>query len=298
MRIQSETFVKALQKGDDFIAIASSFAIERRERILNGIKVLEKWGLKSRPSTFLERRWGYLAGDDTTRHNELYPQLPPKLIACARGGWGAARLLEKPQSWKKGWFLGYSDATALLWARLAAGFDGGIHGPLLNSLSKEPEWSQERLKSILFGETVEDLKGEGWRKGIAIGPLIAGNLSVITHLLGSSYIPELSGAILILEDIDEEPYKVDRMLTHLRLTGLLSYIGGLGFGDFQKCEAPKEIPINETFQLEEVLKDRSLDLQIPVVGKLSIGHCCGNAALPLGRNAILNGNTGLLSLYP
>ena len=86
------------------------------------------------------------------------------------------------------------------------------------------------------------------------------------------------------------------MLTHWRLAGLLQRLAGLGFGSFEGCEAPEQMPGHQTFQLEEVLKERSADLGIPVVGRLPVGHCYGNAALPLGRQAQLDGNHGQLML--
>ncbi len=288
----------ALAQGDEVVAVAASSAIDNEEGIIKGLKVLESWGLICRPQTIYKRRWGYLAGNDETRFSELHPKSNAPLIIFARGGWGSARLLELDQeeSWSIGWMLGFSDVTSLLLARLTSGFGGCIHGPLLTTLYKEPDWSKERLKSILFKEQVNDLHGDSWSYGLAIGPLVVANLTVASHLIGSRYFPDLRGAILVLEDIGEEPYRIDRMLTQWRLSGILQAIAGLGFGRFLNCEAPDEIPPQETFRLEEVLKERSSDLGIPVVGNLPIGHGCGNAAMPLGHKTLLNGTKGLLQL--
>jgi len=293
---RSQTQAKALERGDEVIAVAISSALDDEQPLLEGLSVLESWGLICRPQNLSARRWGYLAGDDSTRNGDINPELPAPLMAFARGGWGAARLLELPQKWRPGWLLGYSDVTALLWARLAAGFDGGVHGPLLTSLANEPNWSKSRLKSILFGQPVSDLRGEPWIGGVATGQLVAANLTVASHLIGSPHMPNLKGAILILEDVGEAPYRIDRMLTQWRLAGLLQELAGLGFGNFEKCEDLEKVPTIETFQVQQVLQERSADLGIPVVGGLPIGHCCGNAALPLGRKALIDGNRGLLSL--
>ncbi len=287
---------KPLTPGDEVLTSSISSAINDEKSIFEGLKILEGWGLIIHPEKLNTRRWGYLAGNDEIRYQQLHPPKSTPLIAFAKGGWGAARLLEYPQPWQPGWLLGYSDISAILLARLAAGFDGGVHGPLLTTLPDEPDWSKSRLKAILFGEKVPDLMGEGWLGGIASGPLVVTNLTVGSHLIGSKYFPNLKGAILVLEDVGEDPYRIDRMLTHWRLAGLFKEIAGLAFGQFNRCKSPETVPILETFTVDEVLRERSKDLKIPVVGELPIGHCCGNASLPLGRKAKLDGNNGKLSL--
>jgi len=292
------SLAKPLQEGSEVLTVAASSGITDEGPLLEGLRIFEEWGLRCRPHQVTGRHWGYLAGNDLIRFKELHPEEPASLIAFARGGWGAARLLERYQPWKEGWILGFSDVTALLLSRLAAGFDGCIHGPLITSLSKEPDWSKERLKSILFGQTIPDLQGEDWQGGIAKGPIVAANLTVASHLIGSKHIPDLRGAILVLEDIGEEPYRIDRMLTQFRLAGLLKGLKGLAFGKFIDCEYQDKTDNDRTFSLKEVLRERSLDLKIPVVANLPIGHCHGNAALPLGRDAILDGGKGILKLLP
>ena len=292
--IKTETRPNYLKKGDELILVASSSLIKKQECIINGLEVFKEWGLVCRPYHFIGRGWGYLAGNDEVRHKELYLQEPANLIAFARGGWGAARLLEREQPWKAGWLLGYSDVSSILLSRLAAGFDGGVHGPLVSTLGEEPEWSKERLKAILFGSSIPPLHGESWNHGVATGPLVITNLTVGSHLLGSRHIPNLQGAILILEDTGETPYRVDRMLTQWRLAGLFQQIAGLGFGSFKNCSDTSEVNKEETFQIKEVLKERSTDLNIPIIGELPVGHCSGNAALPMGRRAQLDGNKGNL----
>ena len=280
------------------ITVAPSSALLDDQKLLEGLQVLESWGLACRPQQICNRRWGYLAGNDRSRWSDLHPDTPAALLACARGGWGAARLLEQDIHWRQGWLLGFSDITALLWARLAAGLDGGIHGPLLTTLADEPPWSQARLRCLLFGEQIPEIEGHGWGGGVATGPLVVANLTVASHLIGSQHVPDLNGAILILEDVGEAPYRIDRMLTQWRLAGLLQQLAGLGFGSFAGCEPPEPVRGDHTFQLEQVLQDRSADLGIPIVADLPIGHRCGNAALPLGRMACLDGNLGRLRLLP
>jgi len=285
-----------LKKGDRFHIVAASSPINNKEDLHSGIKVLQGWGLICNHIDKIDRSWGYLAGSDEVRFNELHSSIHFPLIAFARGGWGSARLLEKTQPWKEGWMIGFSDLTSILLARLARGFHGGIHGPLITTLGAEPEWSKDRLKSILFGTCVPDIYGDPWGGGIAKGPLIVANLTVLTHLIGTEHLPNFKHSILIIEDIGEAPYRIDRMLTHLRLAGILHQLSGLGFGSFTNCDNDKDVNKKESFELHDIFKDRTQDLKIPIVSNLPIGHCLGNASLPQGRQANLNGDKGRLSL--
>ncbi len=301
--------MRPLQPGDRVHLAAASSALlgeGAAERLKAGCAVLERWGLQVPSPAELEERWlgrhwGYLAGRDQERLADLHAEAAP-LLACVRGGWGAARLLEPVPTLTERWLLGFSDVTSLLWAQCAQGRSGAVHGPLLTTLASEPAWSQERLRCLLFGEPLPHLAGDGWCRGVATGPLLAGNLTVATHLLGTALLPSLAGAILVLEDVGEAPYRIERMLTHWRLCGALQQLGGIGFGSFSGCnddddpEAAAEQAAGRRFSLEQVLHERTADLGIPVVAGLPVGHEPGNAALPLGSQARLDGNTGTLEL--
>tara|TARA_B100000965_G_scaffold381858_1_gene379697 strand:+ start:902 stop:1774 length:873 start_codon:yes stop_codon:yes gene_type:complete len=285
-----------LKQGDLFQIVAASSQIINKEDLHSGIKVLQEWGLKCSDVNTFDRSWGYLAGSDEDRFNELHSKIHFPLIAFARGGWGSARLLERSQPWKEGWMVGFSDLTSILLARLSSGFHGGVHGPLITTLGAEPEWSKDRLKSILFGNSVPDIYGEPWGGGFSTGPLIIGNLTVLTHLIGTEHLPSFKGSILIIEDIGEAPYRIDRMLTHLRLAGVLQQLSGLGFGSFTSCDEEKDVDKKKSFDLFDIFRDRTQGLKIPIVSNLPIGHCIGNASLPEGGQASLNGDTGRLRL--
>ena len=311
-----------LRPGDRVRLVAASSALEGLERLEKGIAVLEGWGLAVEAHPAPLRRWGYLAGADRERRGDLLASYPDgsalartgggagagagadqaALLACIRGGWGAARLLEQPLALPPSWLLGFSDVTSLLWAQLARGLGGAIHGPLVTSLATEPEWSRERLRDLLFGLPLADLQGVGWSGGTATGPLLAGNLTVATHLLGTRHLPHLQGAILVLEDVGEAPYRLDRLLTHWRLCGALQQLAGIGLGRFTGCDDPDGEPGEagpepaRRFTAEQVLRDRTADLGIPVVAGLPVGHEPGNAALPLGVRARLDGQRGLLQI--
>ena len=309
----------ALRHGDRVRLVAASSALAEVGSLQQGVAVLQSWGLTVEMPFDPARRWGYLAGHDLQRRADLQ-QAP--LLACVRGGWGAARLLEQPLPAAEGWLLGFSDVTSLLWASQARGQAGGVHGPLVTTLAAEPDWSRERLWTLLFGAPVLPLSGDTWCAGVAEGPLLVGNLTVATNLLGTPHLPALDGAILVLEDVGEAPYRIERMLTHWRLCGALQRLAGIGFGSFEACEdaeapaaeapqtekaqaekAQAEKPqtekpqeVAQRFSLEQVLRERTADLGIPVLAGLPVGHRPGNGALPLGVRARLGG--GALSLLP
>ena len=300
-----------LRPGDRVQLVAASSALlgdESLARLQAGIAILESWGLEVELGALHGRRWGYLAGRDQQRRGDLEAaaRQGAELLACVRGGWGAARLLEQPLGLLPRWLLGFSDVTSLLWAQLAQGQGGAIHGPLLTTLAAEPLWSQERLRGLLFGEPLADLHGESWCGGRAAGLLLAGNLTVATHLLGTPHLPDLRGAILVLEDVGEAPYRIERMLTHWRLSGALQQLAGIGLGQFSDCDdtPPVAAPQDDgstaqgadRFSLEQVLRERTADLGVPVLSGLPVGHVAGNAALPLGAWAELDADRGRLRL--
>ena len=273
--------------------VAPSSALGDPSRLQRGLELLRSWGLELDGYPDPTRHWGYFAGTDSERLNDFNGSA--QLWACTRGGWGAARLLERGWTPPGGMLLGFSDVTSLLWSQQASGLPGAIHGPLVTTLASEPAWSQQRLQQLLAGKPLAPLQGETWCGGTASGPLLAGNLTVATHLLGTRHCPNLKGAILLLEDVGEAPYRLDRLLTHWRLSGALQQLAGLGFGSFSGCEQPED-DAKPGFSLEQVLRERSEDLGIPVVAGLPFGHGEQNAALPLGATAVLDGRSGQLSV--
>ena len=283
---------RPLQPGDRVRLAAASSCLTEGRRLQAGIGILRSWALEVDQPFDTERHWGYLAGRDDER---LADFAPAPLLACVRGGWGSARLLERGWSLPQGWLLGFSDVTSLLWAMQAAGCGGAIHGPLLTTLADEPDWSRERLRRLLFGDPLPPLQGIPWQRGMAEGLLLVANLTVATHLLGTRWCPPLQGAVLVLEDVGEAPYRIDRMLTHWRLAGALQQLAGLAFGSFEGC-GPGDDDGRPGFDLDEVLRDRVCDLGIPVLADLPVGHGGVNAALPLGVRCRLDGDRGLLEL--
>lgn len=285
-----------LKPGDRLAVIAPSGTLREREQFMRGVILWRQRGYQVELRPGYDSRWGYLAGTDRQRRNQLqqaWADPDCRGILCARGGYGGARLLED-WAWPAGepkWLIGFSDVTALLWSLSQQGI-AGLHAPLLTTLSEEPIWSIQRLFNWVEGEwDLQPLQGKGWRAGKAEGRLMPANLTVATHLLNTPVQPDLDEIILAIEDVTEAPYRIDRMLTQWRMSGALSRVRGIAIGRFSQCEPPSGVP---SFSVEEVLRDRLLDLGIPIVAELPFGHDGVNAALPVGVRARLDGDRGTL----
>lgn len=300
------TNIKWLQPGDLLKVISPSGALRELTNFEKGVEIWKSRGYRIELTPGFDDRTGYLAGSDTNRVRQLAEALTDpdcRGILCARGGFGSTRLLEKgkvadwansqfptPDSHAPKWLIGFSDITALLWNDDKLGI-WGVHGPMLTTLGAEPDWSVDRLFDCIEGRPLQSLQGKGWGGGKAAGRLFPANLTVASHLLGTPYQPDLTGVILGFEDVSEAPYRVDRMLTMWRMAGAFAGVRGIALGRFSRCEIDPQIP---TFSIEEVLRDRLLDLNIPIVSDLPFGHEGVNAALPMGIEASIDGESGLL----
>lgn len=286
-----------LKPGDLLRVIAPSGALREWDTFNLGVEIWRSRGYRVELNKGIEHRWGYLAGIDSDRRQQLLSawQDPEcRGILCARGGYGSARILENwtwPQVETSKWLIGFSDITALLWSLSSTGISG-VHAPVLTTLASEPDWSIERLFDLLESRPLAPLKGTGWGGGIATGILLPANLTVATHLLGTPLQPNFDGVILAFEDVTEAPYRIDRLLTQWRCSGALSKVRGIALGRFSRCEPPPNIP---SLTIEEVLRDRLGDLGIPIVSNLPFGHDGCNAALPVGITAQVDADQGVLS---
>ncbi len=286
-----------LKPGDRLRVVLPSGALRERTSFEQGVEVWRSRGYDIDINFEVERRWGYLAGTDEQRRQQLFEALYDPTcrgILCGRGGWGCARLLEDWHwNWSSPkWLIGFSDITSLLLSLAQQGVSG-VHGPLLTTISNEPVWSLQRLFDWVEGRPLPPLKAKGWNQRVARGVLLPINLTVATSLIGTPIQPDFNNAILAIEDVGESPYRIDRMLTQWRLAGLLKQIKGIAIGRFSQCDAPVHIP---SFTVMEVLRDRLGDLDIPVVSDLPFGHDGVNAALPMGVMAELDAAQGSLTL--
>ncbi|EAZ91977.1 S66 peptidase family protein [Crocosphaera chwakensis] len=286
-----------LKPGDTIVGISPSGAIKDLAAVEKAREIVRSQGYNLALDKHWNAHYGYLAGTDEQRREALLEALTNsnyKAIIAVRGGYGAARLLEA-EDWETifrnnpKWIIGFSDITGLLW-KLARLNIYSIHGPVLVSLAKEPEWSLKRLFNYLQGHPLPPLQGEGWGNGQAEGWLLPANLTVATHLLGTPLKPPLDGAILALEDVGEPPYRIDRMLTQWRLIGAFREVKGIALGRFSSSHAS-----SHSWTVEEVLRDRLGDLGIPIVSELPFGHEGVNAMLPVGMKVRLDGDQGILT---
>ena len=229
----------------------------------------------------------YLAGDDARRLSELQAALDApdvRAVFAARGGYGAMRLLpalrfpEAPRL-----LCGFSDVTALHCAAQARGWRT-LHGPVLTQLGRQPPSAQQRLFHLLeSAEPAAPLQGTtALVPGTAEGPLVGGNLSVFTRLLGTPYLPPLEGALLLLEDVGERPYRLDRMWTHLRLAGVFEQVRGVVLGDFTGCEEK-----DADYGPLDVLRGLAEETRLPCAAGFPVGHGDVNQPVALGARARL-----------
>jgi muramoyltetrapeptide carboxypeptidase len=285
-----------LKTGDLLRVISPSGRLREGSAFDRGVEIWRSRGYRVEVSKSVTAEWGYLAGDDALRRAELaaaWQDPDCKAILCTRGGYGGMRLLEDWQwdlSIPPKWLIGFSDITSLLWS-LAQHNIVTVHGPVMTTIADEPDWSADRLFRLVSGHPIPPLRGDIWAEGIVTGKLFPCNLTVATHLLSTPYQPNLDGVILAIEDVTESPYRIDRLLTHWRLTGALSKIAGIAIGRFSQCDPPEGVL---SFTVEEVLRDRLTDLNIPILANLPFGHDGCNAALPVGVDAVLDCKTGEL----
>jgi len=245
----------------------------------------------------------YLAEDDRTRaaaFNAALNDEESQAIFCARGGYGAARILDDLDSEalkrRRIPIVGFSDITAIhAWALLAD--VATVHGPVITQLADLDPSDHQALFSLLEGELPTPFTGlDPLCAGRARGKLIGGNLSLLASLCGTRFLPTalLQNTVLLLEDVDEAPYRVDRLLTQLGQAGVFAALSGIVLGDFTRCDRKQGHPQVDV-QAKTVLRDRLADLGLPVASGLPIGHGGKNRALPLGLEVVLDADAGTLS---
>jgi muramoyltetrapeptide carboxypeptidase len=289
-----------LAPGDLLYVISPSGCLQTSEQFEAGLAIWQQRGYRLHLCEGYDEHWGYLAGSDERRRQQLLSALQHpecKGVLCSRGGYGGTRLLEGWQwpdfeSLATKWLIGFSDVTSLLWSLSNQGISG-VHGPVLTTLASEPDWSVQRLFDWVEKHEIAPLKGQGGLGcgGKAQGRLMPGNLCVATHLLGTAAEPDLSDVILAFEDVGEAPYRLDRMLTQWRSMGRLAQVKGVALGRFSSSEPTKPGP---TLSVAEVMSDRLGDLGIPIVADLPFGHDGANAALPVGLPVTLDADEGRL----
>jgi muramoyltetrapeptide carboxypeptidase len=285
------------------------FELQLTEESIRALGLVPKRGRNS------QKTFGYLAGQDAERAadiNAMFADPSVRGIFALRGGWGSARTLPL-LDWRliranPKLLIGFSDITALHLALQARANQVSVHGP--NGLSAWGPISVESLKTLLFdGGTPtyrnpvakEDrLVQRRWRTqtirgGRAQGRLLGGNLTVLTALIGTPYVPSFKGSLLFLEDVDEAEYRIDRMLTQLALAGHLREVAGVVFGQCTDCTDPEGGGYGG-FPLSQVLRQHLEPLGVPVFHGAFFGHIPDQYLLPLGVLAELDADAGTIRL--
>jgi muramoyltetrapeptide carboxypeptidase len=283
-----------LRPGDVVRVVAPSGPVDP-EPLERGVAVLrDEFGLRVRMRPDVTARQAYLAGDDARRleeWREAASDLEARALFCARGGYGALRLLPRLEPPRllhpPRWVVGFSDATVIHAALNRAGL-ATVLGPLVSTLAAAPPQAREHLRKLLFGGaedrpfTEAPAPGAGCaaaatvRPGRACGVLLGGSLTMLAHLCGTPWQPSMSGAVLFLEDVGEKPYRLDRYLTQLRLSGALDGVRGVCLGQFTDCDDAGQSGAGTVRELVRALG-------VPAIEGVATGHEPMNLALPLGE---------------
>jgi muramoyltetrapeptide carboxypeptidase len=283
-----------LEKGD-LVGVAAPSARFDETKLHQGIVCLEKMGFQVRvPDQIFEQK-RYLAGDDLNRAtviNALAADPDIKGIICARGGFGAMRMLSYLdwhliQAHPK-LFIGFSDATALLTALMQRANIGVVHGPNLVSLADADLGTRTSFLDAVTGHgtALQVPQGVCVAPGRTTGILVGGNLATLTHLVGTEFAPDFSQCVVFLEDVGEPAYKIDRMLSQMKMAGLFSCIRGVVTGTFERCDHPEYLP--------EIFTDIFGEYQVPVLMGVAAGHGGVNLSLPMGCRVDLDADAKTL----
>ena len=296
-----------LRPGQAIGVVAPSSPQRDDERLRRGIRYLESRGYEVVTGANLWNRHGYLAGTDSERLSDLNGMIADphiRLIIGGRGGYGMTRILEgvdyRGLKRDPKIVVGFSDLTALSCAMLKrigmASFSGAMVGvdfwnETLDPFAEESFW-RAVTSTRPIGRIVQPTEHPivGMQSGIAEGHLVAGNLTLLAALVGTRYLPDMRGAILLIEEIGEEAYRVDRLLSQLYNAGILSRIAGLAFGAFTDA-GPKRVSV-DPLPIEEVLAEYIARAGVPAIGGVLYGHIPTKLTLPVGVRVRIDGGRG------
>lgn len=305
---------RRLAAGNTVGLVAPASPVTNDESVRFAIELLESFGFRVRPGKHVFERDQYLAGDDAGRAadvNAMFADDSIDAIFALRGGYGTQRILplldydvigNNPKV-----FVGSSDITAILIAILEKTGLVGFHGPTANG--NFSDYALEEWRKVLWepadrtrigaappletrpGLVEADNRVTRFSGGSAEGRLIGGNMTLVSTLMGTPFEPDFRDRIIFFEDVNEAPYRIDRMLTQLWLAGKLQHAAGIAFGKFTKTDDD-----GNTFSIEEIIRSRCGSLGIPVIGGLMIGHIADKTTVPIGIRARLDAEAGALEL--
>ena len=298
---------KTLRKGDTIGMISPASSLDNKERYSEVKQTIEDLGFSVVIGEHAKDHFGYFAGTDKARAadlNAMFADTTIDAILPFRGGWGSNRILEfinfdlirenpKP-------LIGYSDITSLLLAIYAKTGLITYHGPV--GKSSWTDFTKRYARQALMEAQPFAMRNKTVEKeneaittvypGTASGVLLGGNLTVLTSMIGSGYLPDWNNSILFLEDVGEDVYRIDRMLTQLKLNGVFDKINGFIFGKCTDCEESE----GYHFTLEQIIEDHIKQYKIPAYAGANIGHIDNMFTLPIGIQAKINASNEFIEL--
>ena len=306
-----------LKPGDTIGLVAPAWKLTGNQ-LQNAIKYMEAFGFKTHHTSRVTGGYGYFSNTDAERAadvNEMFSNPDIAGILCIRGGYGCARILdmidydmirENPKV-----FQGYSDITALGNAIFQQTGLVTFHGPQATTIYRE--YNTYQFKNVVMNPSdsylIENAEGDLERakenpvserytivSGEAVARLAGGNLSLLAAAVGTPWEVELEDRLVFIEEIDEEPYRIDGMLTQLINSGKLAKAKGIVFGICNGCDRPEKTEAPDSFTLREVIEDRIRPLGIPAAYGLSFGHNVHNITIPVGIKARFDANAMQLEL--
>jgi len=285
-------------KPGDTIGVAAPASPFRRRVLNQGLTLLKEMGYAVKLADGLFEAKGYLAGSDAHRASQLQAMFLDDgvdAVMCARGGFGSMRILpyldwEMIRAHPKP-FIGFSDITAIHQALLLRAGLTTFHGPVVCSLPASDRQTRLSLNRAITSEAPLSLKAARPRtikSGRADGVLVGGNLTTLCHLVGTPFQRGFAGAILFIEDTGEAAYRIDRMLMHLKLAGCFDGMAGLVAGTFKDCARAAIV--------DNLLRQRFVDQEVPILSGMAFGHGRRNVTLPVGIAVRLDADSGRLDL--
>jgi muramoyltetrapeptide carboxypeptidase len=307
-------YPKRLQPGDTLALLSAANATFEREPLAIAIETLQALGFKVKEMPHLRSRYGQFGGTDAERASDINTAFADDSVAgiiAMTGGSGCNRIVDKLNyaliRRKPKFFGGYSDLTSLVNAIQAQTGLVTFHGPMGGS-----EWnafSVANFRAVVMEAQAATLRnppperGDNLvatqdrittiRPGRASGVLVGGNLTVLASLAGSDYWPDFKGAVLFLEDVNEAIYRIDRLLSTLRLAGALDQLAGVVLGKFTKCEPGEGYGV---LTLDEVFDDYFKGLKVPVFRGAMIGHIKRKLTMPVGAEVEIDADAGTVRL--
>ncbi len=294
--------MRYIKGGETIGIVAPGFAV-RKKKVQKGIAYLRSRGFNVVIGQSVFKRYRYFAGSDDARVEDLNRMLEDPSVRCilfARGGFGTSKILDRMnfEALQKDpkLLVGYSDLTALFLAVTAKVGIPCLYGPVASELGDRRRFDEHSFLSSLQGKSfsVKLSERQVMNRGKVVGRIEGGCLTLITTLIGTLYDADFRGKVLFIEEIGEEPYRVDRLLNHLSMAGKFEEVKGVIIGKFVECTPSKKTPGKRS--LREIAREYLGHMDIPVLYDFPAGHCARKLTLPLGGEVKIDTDAGFVEL--